>query len=206
MSVMQRQNPLKTLLLGGLLPVIIYTFVEEYFGILWGLVAGMVIGIAEIIVEKVRTGRVDAITWGGTGILLVLGGVSLVTQEGIWFKLQPALLELVMGGLLLVTWTVKKPFLVMMAKKQKMLERLPPAVAESFERRMSGLTFRLGLFFLSHSGLATYAALYWSTRAWALLKGVGFTLSMILYMVIEVILMRRQMGRPAVGGDSSLTK
>jgi intracellular septation protein len=112
-----------------------------------------------------------------------MGGVSLLTQEGIWFKLQPSLLEAGMAVFLLGSWAFKKPLLVTMAKKQE----LPPVL----EDRFAGITVRLGIFFLLHAVLAAYAAYFWSTRAWALLKGVGLTLSMLLYLGIEVVNIRR---------------
>lgn len=70
-----------------------------------------------------------------------------------------------------------------MAKKQELPQIL--------ENRFAGVTFRLGIFFLLHSVLAAYAAFFWSTRAWALLKGVGLTLTMLLYLGIEVVNIRR---------------
>ena len=71
-----------------------------------------------------------------------------------------------------------------------MIEKQNPTAPEFLKQAMGGLTFRLGLFFLAHGVLAVFAALYWSTEAWALLKGVGLTVSMIVYMIIEVFAMR----------------
>ena len=192
---MRPQASVKSLLLGGILPVLVFTLVEEIYGTLWGLIVGMIFGVGEILHERIRYGKVDGITWFGNGILLVLGGVSLATQEGIWFKLQPALIEVGMGALLIGSWIVGKPFLGLMARKQKTLDQLPPSVRERFGQALSGLTLRLAIFFWLHAALATYAALYWSTRAWALLKGVGFTVSMLLYMLVEILVLRAQVRR-----------
>lgn len=180
-----KSHALRSLFLGGIVPVVVYTVIEEKMGPLWGLVFGMGFGILEILIEAVRYHKVETITWIGNGLLIVMGGISLLTQEGIWFKLQPSILEAGMAGLLVVSWAVKKPLLVTMSKKQE----LPPVL----ENRFSGITLRLGLFFLLHAGLAAYAAFYWSTRAWALLKGVGVTLSMLIYLGVEVIVIRRSL-------------
>lgn len=181
-------NPKKTaagLFFGGLLPVIAFTFIEEYYGIIPGLIAGMIFGLGEIIWELYRHKKVQKITWIGNGMLLVLGGVSLISSEGIWFKLQPALME---GAFALVLWgslIMKKPLLVYLAEQQG--QTFP----EEIKSRMNGITFRVGVFFAIHAALATWAALYWSTTNWALLKGVGLTVSFILYLVIEALLLRR---------------
>ena len=190
-----KRNSLRALFLGGVLPVVVFTGIEEIYGTVWGLIAGMAFGIGEILWEKFSKGKVDLITWIGNGLLLFLGGISLVSQEGVWFKLQPALLEI---GIVVVLWgslVLKRPFLWMLMQKQAGFlspggPQLRPGLDIYLQRAFRGLTFRLGLFFFFHAILATWAALHWSTSAWALLKGVGLTLSLIIYMVVESLVLR----------------
>lgn len=184
-------SQLKSLFLGGILPVIVFTVLEEKYGTLWGLVGGMVFGIGEILYEWFSRRKVDTITWIGNGLLIAMGVFSLWTNEGIWFKLQPAIIEVFMAVVLIGSVFLKKPFMSMMAEKQNLFAQLPPEFHDTFRKGFSGMTFRIGIFFLLHAGLAAWAALYWSTRAWAILKGVGFTVSMIVYMAVEVFLIRR---------------
>ncbi len=114
------------------------------------------------------------------GLILIMGSVSLFLNDGIWFKLQPAIFEFGFFIFLFTTWILKKPFLKSIIEKQN------PEVPEIFKIKLNGITFRLSLFFLIQSIIATYAALYWSTEAWALLKGVGLFISMAIYMAIEM--------------------
>lgn len=186
---------LRSLLLGGVLPVVVFTILEEKYGTLWGLVGGMILGVGEIANEWRIQRRVDTITWIGNGLLIGMGLISLFTSEGLWFKMQPAILEAFMAALLIGSVLIKKPFLAMMAEKQNMFAQVPPPLHDVFRKRFGGMTFRIGVFFLLHAALATYAALYWSTRDWAILKGIGFTGSMIAYMVIEMFMIRRNLRR-----------
>lgn len=186
----ENKAELRALLLGGILPLVVYTVVEEMYGIVAGLICGMVLGIIEIVYERVRHGKVEAITWIGNGLLLGLGSVSLLTQEGIWFRLQPAILEAGMAGILIGSVVMKKPFLLLLARKQKTLEKMPPIMQPLFEKFLTGFTLRIAIFFLIHAAIAAYAAIYWSPRAWMLLKGVGFTGSFILYGFIEILVFR----------------
>jgi intracellular septation protein len=189
-------NPKKqmmSLFFAGLLPVIAFTFIEEYYGTIAGLIAGMVFGVGEITYELIKYRKVQKITWIGNGLLLVLGSVSLISSEGLWFKMQPALME---GALVVALWgslIIKKPLLVVLAEQQG--QSFPPAV----KARMKGMTFRVGLFFLIQTALAVWSALYWSTTAWALLKGVGLTVSFIIYLVLEALYMRRQVQKLGPG-------
>lgn len=169
--------------------MIAFTVIEEKWGTMAGLIAGMVFGVGEILYELIKYRKVSLITWIGNGLLLLLGGISLVSNDGIWFKLQPALFEYGFFAFLIGSWIFKKPFLLLMMEKQN------PTAPEFLKQRMSGFTFRLSLFFLAHALLATWAAFKWTTESWAILKGVGLTLSMIVYMVIEVVVARFQIQR-----------
>lgn len=180
------------LLFGGILPVIAFTVIEEKFGIIWGVIAGMVFSVGEMAWEWVRERRISSVTLGVSLMILVLGAISLWANDGIWFKLQPALSEAAFCLLLLGSLILGKPFLVAAMEKQGAV--LPPPVKAA----MPGLTFRLAIFFGLHALLATWAALHWSTSAWALLKGVGFTGSFLLYMGLEILWIRRVVRR-AIG-------
>lgn len=170
-----------SLFFAGLLPVIAFTIIEEKYGTWAGLIAGMVFGLGEIIFELIKYKKVNNLTWIGNGMLLLLGGISLVFNDGLWFKLQPALFEFGFFIFLMGSWILKKPFLRLMIEKQN------PDAPEIVKNLMNQMTFRLSLFFLFHALLATWAALHWTSEAWALLKGIGLTISLIIYMICEVI-------------------
>ncbi len=170
---------------GGLLPVIAFTVIEEKYGVIAGLIAGMVFGFGEILFELIRRRKVATMTWVGNGLLLALGGISLISSEGLWFKLQPAIME---GAFTIALWGscfVKKPLLVFLAEKQG--QQLPDLI----KKKLSGVTLRTGFFFAIHTGLAIWAALEWTTTNWALLKGIGLTVSFIVYLGAEAFYLRR---------------
>lgn len=173
------------LLFGGLLPAIAFTIIEEKYGVIAGLIAGMTFGVGEILFEIIRHHKVATMTWIGNGLLLALGGISLVSNEGIWFKLQPALIE---GAFAIALWgscLLKKPLLSVVAEKQG--QTFPDAI----KIKLVGITWRTGVFFAIHTGLAIWAALDWSTTNWALLKGVGLTVSFIIYLGAEFFYLRK---------------
>ena len=174
----------RSLLFGGILPVIAFTVIEESYGTIAGIIAGMIFGVGEIFWEWKTRGKVDPFTWGGNAMILVLGGISLIANEGVWFKLQPAIMEAVMAVVLWGSLFMKTPLLVGLAEKQG--QTIPPVL----RNRFNGFTFRLGVFFALHGVLATWAALRWSTQSWAILKGVGFTMSCLVYFFAEGVVLR----------------
>ncbi len=166
-----------------------YTIVEEVYGVYWGLIAGLILGVGEIVLEKVLYKKISTVTWIVNIMVIGLGCVSLYMNDGIWFKLQPAFAE---GLMVIILWgsiIIKKPFLKEMAAKQ--MPNTPPEMLEFF----GSITFRLGFFFLIHCILAVWAALHWSTVNWALLKGVGLTVTTLLYMGIEMWLFMKRRPR-----------
>ena len=110
-------------------------------------------------------------------------------SEGIWFKLQPAILEFGFFIFLAGSYFLKKPLLVVLIQTQQ------PNVPELIKNHMSAMTIRLSLFMLFHSILATWAAFKWSTESWAYLKGLGLTISLIIYMGIEILWFKRKILR-----------
>lgn len=182
---MTAKNQAAGLFFAGLLPVIAFTLIEEYYGTMAGLIAGMVFGVGEIAYELYRYKKVQQITWIGNGLLLGLGAISLLSSEGLWFKLQPALMEGVFALILWGSVVVGKPLLSYLAEQQG--HKFPDEV----KRNMKGITIRTGFFFAIQAALAVWAALAWSTTAWALLKGVGLTVSFIVYLVLEGFFLRR---------------
>lgn len=186
-SAPSARSQIQSLLLGGILPVIAFTVIEEYYGTKAGLIAGLVFGVGEVIYEWRKFKKVSGITWLGNGLLVGLGVLSLFTSTGIWYKLQPAIMEAFFGTFLMIAGG---KFLVGMAEKQGLWSRINPALQPRMKSLWRGMSFRLGIFFWIHAGLATWAALKWSTEAWAFLKGIGFTLSMLVYLVAENWVMR----------------
>lgn len=189
MKVTKGRQAALSFFFGGLIPVIAFTVIEEKYGVVAGLIAGMVFGFGEILYELIRHRKVASMTWIGNGLLLTLGGISLISSEGLWFKLQPALME---GLFALAMWgscLIKKPLLVFLAEKQG--QQLPDPV----KQKLVGVTWRTGIFFAIHTGLAIWAALDWTTTQWALLKGIGLTISFILYLIAEVFYLRRSLAK-----------
>ena len=172
---------------GGLLPIILFTVIEDQYGTMAGLIAGLTFGVGEILYEKIVHKKVNKITWIGNGLLIGFGLISIWTDDGIWFKLQPAIMEV---GMTLILWgslILKRPLLSTLAEAQGVM--LPTEVKSG----MKGLTFRTGIFFLIHAGLATWAAFQWTTAQWALLKGVGLTVSFIIYLIFEGLYLRHSL-------------
>jgi intracellular septation protein len=168
-------------LLMGILPVVAFAIVEEKYGVIWGTIAGMIFGLGEVVYEKIKLKKVSGITWFSNILILVLGGASLYSAEGFWFKMQPAIFLFVFAIMLIGSSLMKNPMLAAMAIKQN--PNIPPAALAM----LASLNLRLSFVFLFLSALSTWAAFSWSTEAWAFLKSVGVFIILFAYMAVEIL-------------------
>ena len=167
-----------------LVPLVLFTVVEEWGGLTWALVLSVIYAIGEVGWELWRFRRISKLTLFSNLMVVGLSFVSYLTQDGLWFKLQPAILEIIFAIILIGSYLLKKPLLISMMKSQG------HEVNEIMLQFFNGLTFRMGLFFIAQSILAVYASLYWSTEVWAFLKSIGLFVMMIGYMVLEVLIFK----------------
>jgi intracellular septation protein len=175
---------IKAIFLGGILPVAAFALVENFYGTMGGLIAGIAFGVGELTYEYVRFRKVQWITIIGNLLVIALGGLSLFEDNPVFFKLQPAILIFVFAALLIGSSLIGKPFLVEVSRKQM------PNAPEVVRKNLSGMNFRLGFCMLGIGVLSVYAAYYWSTAAWAMLKGIGVPIILVLYMAVEILVIR----------------
>jgi intracellular septation protein len=180
----------KQQLLLTLIPVILFTVAEEWGGLTWALVLSVIYAIVELSWEFWRYRRVSGMTLFSNAMVVGLSLVSYFTQDGFWFKMQPAILELVMAAMLIGSCAFRKPMLVVMMEQQG------HQVNEVMRSFFSGVTLRMGFFFVFQAGLAVYASLYWSTEIWAFLKSIGILIMMALYMLVEILVFRSRQAMP----------
>lgn len=169
-----------------LIPVILFTLAEEWGGLSWALGLSVIYAVFELSWEFWRFHKISGMTLFSNAMVVGLSLVSYYTQDGMWFKLQPAILEVAMAVILIGSFLLKKPMLI------ALMEQQGHSVTDEMRHFFGGLTLRMGYFFLFQAGLAVFAALYWSTEIWAFLKSVGVLVMMVLYMLIEVFIHRVQ--------------
>lgn len=182
-------NSWRKILFGALLPILAFTWLEESYGLFWGLVGAMAFSVVEILVEYWREKRISLLSGVTFLAIMILGGISLLAQDGVWYKLQPAIFEFGMAMVILVFGFRGKPFLLWMMEQQG---QSPP---DFLRKRFVGISWRLAVFFLLQAAVTAWAAFFWSSSNWALVKGVGFFGSFVLYFGIEIFLLRKAASR-----------
>jgi isopentenyldiphosphate isomerase/intracellular septation protein A len=170
-------------LLPGFIPLFVFIAIDEIWGTRAGLVAALMIGVAEMIWIWIREKRFDRFVLFDTGLLLVLGSVSLLLDNDIFFKLKPGLVELILCAVLAVSAFSKLNIVGLMTQRyMKDMEMSDQQLAQ-FRKTMQLMFF----VFLAHTVLVFYSAFYWSDKTWAFVSGGLFYILFGVVFVVEFI-------------------
>jgi len=154
-------------LLPGFLPLIIFIVVDEIWGTRAGLLVAIFFGFSELIIILLKERRFDWFIIFDTALLILLGAVSLLTENEIFFKLKPAFINLIFCVIIGLSAFSSKNLLLLYSKRY--IKDLPDDSRLHEEMRK---TFRMIFWlFLIHTLLIVYSAYYMSKASWAFISG-----------------------------------
>lgn len=184
---MNRLQLLKTLA-PGFLPLLVFIAADALWGTNVGLVVAVVSGIIELAVSYAREKILDRFVLLDTLLIVLMGGVSLLLRNDIFFRLKPALVELVFCLVLGVS--VYSPLNIMLAVSRRYLKGVAFSEEQSqaITRSMKALFF----IFLGHTVLIVYAAFAMSAAAWGFIAGGLFYILFAAYFLVEWLRNRRR--------------
>lgn len=172
-----RKNLLKQFTL-GFIPLFIFIIADELFGTEIGLIAAIIVGIAEFGYYYIKDRHIETFVLFDVGLIIALGTISLILDDEIFFKLKPALIELILLVLIGVHAFSKKPLLLLLGKRY-----LKDIAVNDLQLQLMKKMSRL-LFFviLIHIILIIYSAYFLSNESWAFISGGLF------YIIFGVVL------------------
>jgi isopentenyldiphosphate isomerase/intracellular septation protein A len=182
-----RKTILKSLSL-GFFPILIFIFAEAIFGLTIGLVVAIIVGIGQFIFTYLKEKRIDRFILFDVSLIVVLGFISLLLQNDIFFKLKPGLIELILVILLGFTGFSQNQLLI------KMTGRYMPGMELSDVQilQMRKMMRRMFYLILIHTILIFYSAFYMSTEAWGFISSGLFYILVGVYMLFEFVKARFQ--------------
>ena len=166
-------------LLPGVIPLFVFIAIDEIWGTRAGLIAALVIGVAELGWIWIREKRFDRFVLLDTGLLVVLGSVSILLDNDIFFKLKPGLVELILCVVLAVSAFSKLNIIGLMTQRYMKEMELNDLQMAQLRKTMKLMFF----VFLIHTLLVFYSAFYLSNEAWAFISGGLFY---ILFTVMSL--------------------
>ena len=151
----------------GFIPLFIFIIADELFGTEIGLLTAIIAGITEIGIYYLREKRIETFVLFDIGLIIALGSISIILDDDIFFKLKPALIELILLILIGIHAFSTKPLLLLLGKRY-LKDIQVNDLQLQLMKKMSRLLFFIILF---HILLIVYSAFYLSNESWAFISG-----------------------------------
>lgn len=177
------QNGQKPYFLLSFLPALAYWYLETYYTLEVALIGGILLGIIEMLLEKKFTGHVHTLSKLNIALVVILGAVSLIAREGVWFKLQPTFTGLSLASYLVFKKIKKQSLMVEMLNDMKQKPPLPDEIYKIMEWHMC-------LFLIGFAGFMAWVAVKETTATWLFWKTGGFYIAFGGFMILEMIFIR----------------
>ncbi|RMF56881.1 MAG: NUDIX domain-containing protein [Calditrichaeota bacterium] len=197
--MLDRKTLLKNLSI-GFIPLFVFILADELFGLTIGLLVAIAVGLLETGYIYWQEKRIDRFILFDTGLIVTLGGVSLLLHNDIFFKLKPALIEAILVILMGLTAFTNKTILIQMTGRyMKGIE-----LSDVHIQQMRQMMRRMFYVILVHTLLIVYSAFYMSTEAWGFISGGLFYIVLGIMMGVEFVrakLNQRKMARLLEGQE-----
>jgi isopentenyldiphosphate isomerase/intracellular septation protein A len=173
-------------LLPGLLPLFIFILADEIWGTTIGLLVALAFGIGELAFYYIRDKKIDRFVLLDTALLIILGAVSLALENDLFFKIKPALIEIIL--LSIIAFSLWGPRDLIMAMSKRYMGEMQLNAGQQRAMRIN----MIAMFWITflHIILVLYSAKYMSKEAWVFISGGLFYILFIIYFIALWIINR----------------
>jgi isopentenyldiphosphate isomerase len=154
-------------MLPGLVPLLIFILADEIWGTMVGLYVALGFGIAEFLFYYIKDKIIDRFILLDTLLLIVLGAISIIFENDLFFKIKPALIEAIL--LAVIAFSLWGPRNILLAMSERYMGEMH--LDSSLEKSMR--TNMLAIFWITvfHVILVLLSAFYMSKEAWFFISG-----------------------------------
>ncbi len=165
----------------GFIPVIAFIVADEIWGTLYGLIVAIGIGVVELGYSLIKHRKIDRFVLVDIGLLLALGGISIIFDNDIFFKVKPGIINLIITGLIGYSSFSKNNIMLMMSKRYMKGMELNPYQLWMMNESM----VRLFWILLIYSLLTLASAFTNRKMVWEFMAGPGMFVVFGVFMAIE---------------------
>ena len=164
-------------LLPGLVPLFIFIMADEIWGTKVGLYVALATGLGELGYYYIKDRKIDRFVLLDTSLLIILGAVSIVLENDLFFKIKPALIELIL--LAVIAFSLWGPKNLIRAMGERYMGAMQ---LDENQEKMMRLNMKV-MFWLTavHILLILYSAKYMSSEAWAFISGGLYYILFAIY-------------------------
>ncbi len=175
-------------LLPGFIPPFVFIAADEIWGTKIGLFVAVGVGIVEMVWIAIKEKRFEKFVLFDTILLVVLGAVSILLDNDIFFKLKPGLIELILVAILAVSAFSKINIIGLMGQRYMKDTSFNDAQMVQMRKSMKYLFY----IFAGHTLLVFYSTFFMSKAAWAFISGGLFYILFGAYFLFELYRQRKK--------------
>lgn len=164
-----------------MLPLLLFVAVDLVWGTTAGLAAALALGVVQLIWYWIREKRIDRFVLIDLGFLTLLGGLALLFENALLFKLKPVFIGLAI--LLVIGFSAFSNHNIVLLLSRRYLKGF---VAGPFESWLMQQMLKLFFWLLLLHTLSVLASALWLPHTWwAAISGPGFYVLFGLMLVIS---------------------
>jgi len=170
-------------LIPGLIPLLVFILADEFWGMKVGLAVAVSIGLVELLITFIREKKLDRFVLLDTLLLVLLSALSYLFENEIFFKVKPAMIDLVLAAVIsLSLFTKIDPLGSMTQRYMKGVEL--NRIQKDLMRKNIRVMFWMVLI---HTGLVLWTAFFSSKEVWAFVSSFLLFIMMGVYLGFEAI-------------------
>jgi len=170
-------------MLPGMLPILIFIIADEIWGTTIGIYIAVTVGIIQLALVGIKEKRIEKFVLMDTALILAMSGISILLHDDIFFKLKPAIIEIILAAVLGISAFSSNNLLMKMSERYMKDVRIQDAQIQQMKQQVQELFYIL----LIHIILVVYSAYQLSNEAWAFISTGLFYIILGLYFVFVFI-------------------
>lgn len=170
-------------LIPGLVPLLVFILADEIWGMKVGLAVAVSIGVIELIITWIREKKLDRFVLLDTLLLILLSALSFLFENEIFFKVKPAMINLVLVALLALSLFTKIDPLGAMSQRYLSGVKLEGTQKDVFRKNLWVMFWLV----IAHTLMVLWAAFFLSKEIWAFISSFLLFIMMGAYMGFELI-------------------
>ncbi len=173
-------------LIPGLIPLLVFILADEIWGMKVGLAVAVAIGLIQMLITWIREKKLDRFVLFDTLLLVFLSSLSYLFENEIFFKVKPAMIDLVLVALIALSLFSRIDPLGSMSQKYLSGVKMNDNQKELFRKNLWVMFWLV----LVHTLLVLWAAFFMSKEIWAFISSFLLFIMMGGYLGFELIRQR----------------
>lgn len=170
-------------MLPGFIPILVFIVADEIWGTKIGMYVAVGFGLIQFSYILLKEKRIDKFILFDTLLIVALGSVSIILDNDLFFKLKPALINLILCILLGFSIFSKHNIFMLMGQRYMKNVSLNEQAIKQFQKNLKIFLYVL----ITHTILIIYSAYYMSNEAWAFISGALIYILFGFIFVIQII-------------------